>query len=68
MEFSIDVHHFSVEKKRDIKIFHYTHICSCVILFFQVSKLPRLPDIHSNGRQEKGEIVLNPATLEGGVD
>ncbi|KAK4293355.1 hypothetical protein Pmani_033943 [Petrolisthes manimaculis] len=32
------------------------------------NKLPRLPDIHSNGRPERGEIVLNPATLEGGVD
>ncbi|KAK3872167.1 hypothetical protein Pcinc_022735 [Petrolisthes cinctipes] len=32
------------------------------------SKLPRLPDIHSNGRPERGEIVLNPATLESGVE
>ncbi|KAK8382927.1 hypothetical protein O3P69_011468 [Scylla paramamosain] len=31
------------------------------------SKVPRLPDIHTVGRQDP-EIVLNPATLEGAVD
>lgn len=62
---------YTLFREQDTKLF-YKHVLTrkglLVYLFFQVSKLPRLPDIHSNGRQERGEIVLNPATLEGGVD